>query len=49
MKCQAWLCALIVLCHPGCKHLGPLTIIEDRVAYDEAIAISWKEQPLRLR
>jgi hypothetical protein len=35
-----------VLCPLGCKHLGPSTIIEDRVAYDEAVACSWKEQAL---
>jgi hypothetical protein len=46
MKCSVLLCALAVLCPPGCKHLGPRTIIEDRVAYDDAIATSWKEQTL---
>jgi hypothetical protein len=46
MKCRVWLCALAVLCPLGCKHLGPFTIIEDRVPYDEALACSWKEQTL---
>src|SRR6516225_4458440 len=46
MKCHAWLCALAVLGPPGCKHLGPSTIVEDRVAYDDAVAASWKEQAL---
>jgi hypothetical protein len=46
MKCRVWLCALAVLCPQGCKHIGPGTIIEDRVAYDDAIAASWKEQTL---
>jgi hypothetical protein len=46
MKCQAWLCALAVLCPVGCQHLGPGTIVEDRVAYDEAVATSWNEQTL---
>lgn len=46
MKRHAVLCALAVLCPLGCKHLGPRTIIQDRVAYDEAIAASWKEQTL---
>jgi hypothetical protein len=40
------LCALAVFCPLGCEHLGPRTIIQDRVAYDDAIATSWKEQTL---
>jgi hypothetical protein len=40
-----WLGLLAVL-PLGCQHIGPGTIIEDRVAYDEAIATSWKEQTL---
>lgn len=46
MKCRIWLCALAVLSLTSCKHLGPSTIIEDRVAYDDAVATSWKEQTL---
>jgi len=46
MRCHALLCALAALCPLGCKHLGPRTIIQDRVAYDDAIATSWKEQTL---
>ena len=34
------------LAHSGCQHIGPRTIAEDRVAYNEAIASSWKEQIL---
>lgn len=46
MRYPTWLCALAVLCLLGCTHIGPSTIIEDRVAYDEAVATSWKEQTL---
>lgn len=49
MKCRVWLCALAMLgplACVGCVHIGPGTIIEDRVAYDDAIATSWKEQAL---
>ena len=37
---------LAVLCPLGCQHIGPNTIVADRVAYDDAIATSWKEQTL---
>jgi hypothetical protein len=37
---------LAVLGAQGCKHIGPSTIIADRVAYDDAVATSWKEQVL---
>src|SRR3974377_1377681 len=30
----------------GCKHLGPGTILEDRIPYNVAIVESWKEQTL---
>lgn len=30
----------------GCTHLGPRSIVADRVPYNEAIAASWKEQTL---
>jgi hypothetical protein len=46
MRYQTWLCALAVLGPLGCQHIGPSTIVEDRVAYDEAVATSWKEQAL---
>jgi hypothetical protein len=37
----------LALCGPsGCQHLGPRTIVADRLPYNEAIAISWKEQTL---
>jgi hypothetical protein len=35
-----------VLANAGCQHIGPRTIAEDRIAYNEAIASSWKEQIL---
>src|SRR5271165_2826006 len=46
MRYPIWLCALAGLCLLGCQHIGPSTIVEDRVAYDDAIATSWKEQTL---
>ncbi len=46
MKRRIWLCALALLGPQGCEHIGPGTIIVDRVAYDDAIATSWKEQTL---
>jgi hypothetical protein len=46
MKRQIWFCASVVLFPLGCTHIGPGTIVADRVAYDEAIASSWKEQTL---
>jgi hypothetical protein len=30
----------------GCVHIGPSTIVEDRLAYNEAVATTWKEQTL---
>lgn len=30
----------------GCKHFGPRSIMADRIPYNEAIALSWKEQTL---
>jgi hypothetical protein len=30
----------------GCEHMGPGTIVDDRVPYNEAIATSWKQQTL---
>lgn len=30
----------------GCQHLGPRTIAADRIPYNQAIAMSWKEQTL---
>jgi hypothetical protein len=46
MRYASWLCALAVLLPLGCHHIGPGTIVKDRVAYDEAVATSWKEQVL---
>jgi len=46
MKREICLCALAVIFPLGCKHIGPGTIVADRVAYDDAIASSWKEQTL---
>ena len=30
----------------GCRHIGPKTIMDDRLPYNEAIANSWKQQTL---
>jgi len=30
----------------GCKHFGPRSIVADRLPYNEAVALSWKEQTL---
>jgi hypothetical protein len=46
MKRRGWLCALVALCPLSCEHIGPRTIVVDRVAYDDAVAASWKEQTL---
>lgn len=37
---------LIMLGQLGCRHIGPSTIVADRLPYNEAIATSWKEQTL---
>ena len=34
------------LAHSGCQHIGPPTIAGDRLAYNKAIASSWKNQIL---
>ena len=41
--------ALLLLLLPasaGCRHLGPRSIVADRIPYNEAVARSWKEQAL---
>ena len=40
------LLAFLVLAPAGCAHIGPGTIVADRVPYNEAVAASWKEQTL---
>lgn len=30
----------------GCQHIGPRTIVDDRIPYNDAIATSWKQQTL---
>ncbi len=37
---------LTLLVLAGCQHYGPRTIVADRLPYNEAIALSWKEQTL---
>ena len=43
-----WVClfALGVMVQTGCQHIGPKTIVDDRIPYNEAIAQTWKEQTL---
>jgi hypothetical protein len=48
-----WTClraaTFVVLCclgQIGCQHIGPHTIITDRISYNHAIATTWKEQTL---
>jgi hypothetical protein len=44
---RAWiLLVLIPFGLSGCHHYGPRTIVADRIPYNEAIALSWKEQTL---
>jgi hypothetical protein len=43
---NAGLLALLVLSPAGCRHYGPRSIVADRIPYNEAVAISWKEQTL---
>ena len=38
--------ALAALSLSGCRHIGPSTIVADRLPYNEAIATSWKDQTL---
>ena len=40
------LVAAVLPCQAGCWHLGPRSIVADRVPYNEAVATSWKEQTL---
>lgn len=42
----ALLVALLLLGAAGCQHYGPRSIVADRMPYNEAIAVSWKEQTL---
>lgn len=41
-----FLLPLLVLAQAGCQHYGPRSIVADRLPYNEAIAVSWKEQTL---
>ncbi|HQR09289.1 MAG TPA: hypothetical protein PLN21_20875 [Gemmatales bacterium] len=42
------LCLLVSACIGliGCQHIGPGTIMQDRLAYNRALDITWKEQVL---
>lgn len=45
-KEQMILVALAIVGQTGCRHIGPSTIVADRLPYNEAIATSWKDQTL---
>jgi hypothetical protein len=40
-----WL-VLIAFGPAGCEHIGPKTILADRVPYNEAVGRTWQEQTL---
>jgi hypothetical protein len=42
----AMVLALFCFAQAGCQHYGPHAIVTDRIPYNEAIALSWKEQTL---
>jgi hypothetical protein len=49
VRSRPLLLAVAVLIPPGsvgCKHFGPRSIVADRIPYNEAVALSWKEQTL---
>jgi hypothetical protein len=37
---------LLIFTDIGCQHIGPGTIVDDRLAYNEAVVTSWEEQAL---
>ncbi len=43
---QTLLTLLLLVGLAGCKHIGPKTIVDSRVPYNEAILNSWKQQAL---
>lgn len=40
------LLALVLVSQSSCRHLGPRSVVADRLPYNEAVATSWKEQTL---
>ncbi|MCO6455778.1 MAG: hypothetical protein J5I93_10825 [Pirellulaceae bacterium] len=40
------LVTLVLLAAGGCQHIGPGTILDDRIPYNDAIVTSWKQQTL---
>src|SRR5262245_5951135 len=46
LRSRAAVLALVLLGGAGCQHIGPGTILADRVSYNEALAASWQEQTL---
>ena len=45
-RCRWLLAAFVLFAQVGCRHLGPKTIMDDRVPYNQAVSESWKEQTL---
>ena len=46
---RAWLISLFfsaALAHSGCQHIGPQSIVDDRLAYNKAVVTSWEQQAL---
>jgi hypothetical protein len=37
---------IAILSSSGCQHIGPMTIMDDRIPYNEAISATWKQQTL---
>jgi len=46
MKATQLLLVLTLVTLAGCRHMGPNTIVQDRISYNDAIATSWKTQTL---
>lgn len=45
VSCHA-LIAIALMGSSGCQHIGPRTIMDDRIPYNEAISTTWKQQTL---
>lgn len=45
-QCCKFMIGVALLMIAGCQHIGPRTIVDDRIPYNDAIATSWKQQTL---
>lgn len=45
-QCHIFVILTALLGNLGCQHIGPGTIMDDRIPYNEAISASWKQQAL---